>query len=43
LSELSEIGIDLKTITEKLENDGVEKFINSFDKLMDALKNKIVT
>jgi transaldolase len=43
LSELSEIGIDLKTITEKLENDGVEKFINSFDKLMDALKNKITT
>jgi len=37
LSELSEIGIDLKTITEELENDGVAKFIQAFDMLMDAL------
>jgi transaldolase len=40
LSELSEIGIDLKSITEKLENDGVAKFIQSFDKLMQSLKKK---
>ena len=43
LSELSEIGIDLKTITDKLENDGVEKFIQSFDKLMYALSKKSST
>jgi transaldolase len=40
LSELSEVGIDIKNITEKLENDGVEKFIKSFDKLMEALTKK---
>jgi len=43
LSELSEMNIDLKTITEKLENDGVEKFIQAFDQLMDALKKKSST
>jgi transaldolase len=40
LSELSEIGIDLTNITEKLENEGVAKFIQAFDKLMDGLKKK---
>lgn len=40
LSELPEIGVELKSITEKLENDGVSKFIQSFDKLMDALAKK---
>jgi transaldolase len=39
-SELSEVGIDIKKITETLENDGVEKFIKSFNKLMDALTKK---
>lgn len=43
LSELSEMDIDLKSITEKLENDGVEKFIQAFDKLMQALKKKSST
>jgi transaldolase len=43
LSELSEIGVDLKSITEKLENDGVVKFIQAFDKLMQALKKKSST
>jgi len=43
LSELSEIGVDLKSITEKLENDGVGKFIQAFDKLMQALKKKSST
>ena len=40
LSELPELGINLKTITTKLENDGVEKFIVSFDKLLEAIKVK---
>jgi len=43
LSELSEIGVNLKNITEKLEKDGVEKFIQAFDKLMQALKKKSST
>ena len=37
LSELSEVGIDIATITKTLENDGVKKFVKSFDKLMDAI------
>jgi len=40
LSELSEMDIDLKSITDQLEKDGVEQFIQAFDKLMHALKNK---
>jgi len=40
LSELSEAGIDLKEITEKLETDGVDKFIQSYDKLIEVLSKK---
>jgi len=43
LSELSEIGIDLNSITEELENDGVTKFIEAFDKLTYALSKKSFT
>ena len=43
LSELTEIGIDLKSITEELKNDGVAKFIEAFDKLMNALAKKSST
>lgn len=40
LSELSEIGVDLNEVTGKLEDDGVEKFIASYDQLMKALIKK---
>ena len=40
LSELSEIGIDLNEITKKLEEDGVKKFITSYDQLIKALVKK---
>jgi len=40
LSELSEIGIDLNEVTAKLENDGVKKFIDAFDKLMGSITKK---
>jgi transaldolase len=43
LSELSEIGIDLKSITEDLENDGVNKFIQAYDKLLHAILTKSST
>jgi len=43
LSELPEVGINLNEITEKLERDGVEKFIAAFDKLMKALVKKSIT
>jgi transaldolase len=42
MSELSEVGIDVERVTKTLENDGVKKFIKSFDKLMDALSKKSV-
>jgi transaldolase len=34
------VGIDLDEITQKLEDDGVSKFIKAFDQLMDALREK---
>lgn len=40
MSELSEIGVDMKKITKKLENDGIKKFIDAFDKLMEAISKK---
>jgi transaldolase len=40
MSELIEMGIDIDSITKKLENDGVEKFIKAFDKLMETLIKK---
>jgi transaldolase len=39
-TELSEVGIDLKKVIKALENNGVKKFIKSFDKLMDTLTKK---
>jgi transaldolase len=40
MSELTELGIDIDNITKKLEDDGVEKFIKAFDKLMDSISKK---
>ncbi len=40
MSELTELGIDIDSITKKLESDGVEKFIKAFDKLMETLTKK---
>lgn len=40
LSELPEIGINIDRITEKLEKEGVEKSIKSFDKLMKSISKK---
>lgn len=40
MSELTEIGIDIDSVTQKLEDDGKEKFINAFDKLMETLTKK---
>lgn len=40
ISKLSELGINIDNVTAKLEKDGVEKFIASFDKLMEALTKK---
>jgi len=40
LSELSEIRIDLNEVTKKLEDQGVKKFIASYDQLIMALIKK---
>jgi len=40
MSEMTELGIDMDSITEKLENDSVKKFIKSFDKLLETLAKK---
>lgn len=43
LSKLSSLGIDLGSITEKLQEDGVAAFAASFDQLMAALDKKRAT
>ena len=40
LDELSAVDIDLGEITQKLEDEGVSKFITAFDQLMASLKEK---
>ena len=40
LSELPEIRIDLDKVTKKLEDEGVKKFIESYDQLIKALIKK---
>lgn len=40
LERLSSLGIDLNAITEKLQSDGVASFAESFDSLLDSLKEK---
>jgi transaldolase len=40
LSDLSFLGIDLNSVTQQLERDGVQKFLAAFDRLLVALKEK---
>ncbi|MEO8429075.1 MAG: transaldolase family protein, partial [Verrucomicrobiota bacterium] len=40
LQSLPELGINVDQVTQQLEDEGVEKFNQAFDKLMDALKQK---
>ncbi|MFH1650876.1 MAG: transaldolase family protein, partial [Chloroflexota bacterium] len=40
LVELKELGLDLDTITEQLQKDGVRAFADSFEKLLGALEEK---
>ena len=40
VARLPEFGIDLDAITEKLQDDGVAAFADSYDKLLAALKTK---
>ena len=40
LTALAELGIDLNGITEKLQDDGVQAFANSFEALMEGIVEK---
>lgn len=40
LDQLSQVGIELKEVTQQLVEEGIEKFNNPFDKLMEELKRK---
>jgi transaldolase len=40
LKKLSEVGINIDTLTQKLEDEGVEKFNEPFDKLMATLTHR---
>jgi transaldolase len=40
LDMLPEVGIDLMKVTQQLEDEGIEKFVKPFDKLITALEEK---
>src|SRR5699024_3414508 len=40
LNDLPKLDIDLKEVTQQLEDEGVERFNKPFDKLMDVLENQ---
>jgi transaldolase len=40
LKDLKATGIDLKRVTWQLENEGIQKFIDAFDKLLGNIEAK---
>jgi transaldolase/transaldolase/glucose-6-phosphate isomerase len=40
MAQLTEIGISIDQVTQQLEDEGVKKFNEPFDKLMEALTKK---
>src|ERR1051325_10498565 len=40
IEQLAEVGIDLKAVTEKLQKDGLEAFVKSFDTLVESIEAK---
>jgi transaldolase/glucose-6-phosphate isomerase len=40
LDHLSDIGIDLDDVTDQLEREGIEKFVQPFERLMETLEKK---
>ncbi len=41
LEKLAEAGIDLEMITKQLQEDGVEQFVDSFNKLLNGVRGKV--
>ncbi len=40
LKNLEWIGFDLENVTEQFEDEGIQKFVNVFDLIMNTLKHK---
>ena len=40
IDELREAGVDYEDVTEVLEKEGVQKFADSFDELLEGIKDK---
>jgi transaldolase len=40
LDRLRQAGVDYHDVTESLEKEGVRKFIDSFDELLEGIKSK---
>jgi transaldolase len=40
LEELPKLGVDIQAVTQQLEQEGVAKFIQPFDKLLQAVQSK---
>lgn len=40
LEKLNQLGIDIDAVTEQLEDEGVEKFAVSYDRVLEALGQK---
>jgi transaldolase len=40
LQQLKEIGIDLKSVSQKLEEEGIEKFVKPFEHLLQVIDQK---
>jgi transaldolase/glucose-6-phosphate isomerase len=38
--ELRDVGIDIRAVTEKLQKDGLDAFVNSFDTLAESIESK---
>lgn len=43
LADLEDKGIDIDLITQKLEDEGIEKFNKAYDEIMEAIENKRIT
>ncbi|HYP53949.1 MAG TPA: bifunctional transaldolase/phosoglucose isomerase, partial [Pyrinomonadaceae bacterium] len=40
INQLGEVGIDIKAVTEKLQQDGLKAFVTSFDTLVESIEAK---
>ncbi|HEX8000109.1 MAG TPA: bifunctional transaldolase/phosoglucose isomerase [Pyrinomonadaceae bacterium] len=40
IAQLSELGIDMKAVTDKLQEDGLKAFVGSFDTLVESIEAK---